>query len=100
MREAKACEHIRNRLDEDGCFTPIVADIHFTPKVAIACAEFVDKVRVNPGNFADGRKSFDSIDELSDADIKEAQAEIEESFAPLVQKLKKLNKSMRIGVNH
>eukprot|EP00448_Togula_jolla_P012108 CAMPEP_0170595968 /NCGR_PEP_ID=MMETSP0224-20130122/14851_1 /TAXON_ID=285029 /ORGANISM="Togula jolla, Strain CCCM 725" /LENGTH=769 /DNA_ID=CAMNT_0010920197 /DNA_START=50 /DNA_END=2359 /DNA_ORIENTATION=- len=100
MREAKACEHIKRRLLEDGYTTPIVADIHFTPKVALVCADFVDKVRVNPGNFADGRKSFDTIDELSEKDIEEAKAIIEESFAPLVLKLKEKNKALRIGVNH
>mmetsp|Transcript_72139 Transcript_72139/g.146305 ORF Transcript_72139/g.146305 Transcript_72139/m.146305 type:complete len:804 (+) Transcript_72139:89-2500(+) len=100
MREAKACEHIKRRLLEDGYTTPLVADIHFTPKVALACADFVDKVRVNPGNFADGRKSFDTIDELGEDDIKGAQAQIEESFAPLVMKLKEQNKALRIGVNH
>eukprot|EP00930_Biecheleria_cincta_P053007 TRINITY_DN3832_c0_g1_i1.p1 TRINITY_DN3832_c0_g1~~TRINITY_DN3832_c0_g1_i1.p1 ORF type:complete len:830 (-),score=153.20 TRINITY_DN3832_c0_g1_i1:319-2532(-) len=100
MKEAKACEHIRRRLDEDGCTTPIVADIHFTPKVALVCADFVDKVRVNPGNFADGRKSFNTIDKLSEEDMREAQAHIEEAFAPLVLKLKEKNKALRIGVNH
>jgi len=100
MREAKACEHIKRRLLEDGYRTPIVADIHFTPKVALVCADFVDKVRVNPGNFADGRKSFDTIDELKEEDIESAQAAIEEVFAPLVLKLKEQGKAMRIGVNH
>jgi (E)-4-hydroxy-3-methylbut-2-enyl-diphosphate synthase len=100
MTQAKACEFIRKRLDEDGYSTPIVADIHFTPKVALKCAEYVDKVRVNPGNFADGRKSFDSIDELTEEDMKEARDAIEEAFAPLVLKLKERGAAMRIGVNH
>jgi (E)-4-hydroxy-3-methylbut-2-enyl-diphosphate synthase len=100
MREAKACEFIRKRLDEDGYSTPIVADIHFTPKVALACADWVDKVRVNPGNFSDGRKSFDTISELTKEDIDEAKAAIEEDFAPLVKKLKEKGKALRIGVNH
>eukprot|EP00933_Yihiella_yeosuensis_P045150 TRINITY_DN40475_c0_g1_i1.p1 TRINITY_DN40475_c0_g1~~TRINITY_DN40475_c0_g1_i1.p1 ORF type:complete len:817 (-),score=209.63 TRINITY_DN40475_c0_g1_i1:118-2502(-) len=100
MKEAKACEHIKKRLLEDGYKTPIVADIHFTPKVALVCADFVDKVRVNPGNFADGRKSFDTIDELSEKDIKECQEQIEEALTPLVLKLKEKGKAMRIGVNH
>ncbi|CAE7469373.1 ISPG [Symbiodinium natans] len=100
MREAKACEHIKKRLLEDGYKTPLVADIHFTPKVALVCADFVDKVRVNPGNFADGRKSFDTIDELSEEDVQEAKDAIEEALTPLVLKLKEQNKSMRIGVNH
>eukprot|EP00927_Polykrikos_kofoidii_P053559 TRINITY_DN48168_c0_g1_i1.p1 TRINITY_DN48168_c0_g1~~TRINITY_DN48168_c0_g1_i1.p1 ORF type:complete len:831 (-),score=166.12 TRINITY_DN48168_c0_g1_i1:216-2708(-) len=100
MREAKACEHIKRRLLEDGYTTPIVADIHFTPKVALVAADFVDKVRVNPGNFTDGRKSFDTITELTPEDIKAAQDDIEASLAPLVMKLKEKNKALRIGVNH
>ncbi|CAE8717680.1 unnamed protein product, partial [Polarella glacialis] len=100
MTEAKACEHIKRRLLEDGYHTPIVADIHFTPKVALACADFVDKVRVNPGNFTSGRKSFDTISELTEEDIKEAQAGIEAALVPLVLKLKEKGKAMRIGVNH
>jgi len=100
MREAKACEHIKSRLLEDGYTTGLVADIHFTPKVALACADFVDKVRVNPGNFTEGRKSFDTISELTEADVQEAQDQIEEALAPLVLKLKAQNKALRIGVNH
>lgn len=98
MREAKACGEIRRRLDEDGCRTPLVADIHFNPKVALAVAEVIDKVRVNPGNFADGRKSFDSIDGEFNATA--AQEAIEEVFAPLVLKLKEKGRALRIGVNH
>lgn len=100
MREAKACEHIKRRLLEDGYTTPIVADIHFTPKVALLAAEHVDKIRVNPGNFVDGRKSFGTIDELSGDDVKEAQTAIEETLTPLVLKLKEKGKALRIGVNH
>merc|ERR1719217_319915 len=88
MREARACEHIKKRLLEDGYTTPIVADIHFTPKVALVAAEHCDKIRVNPGNFSDGRKSFDTIKDLTEADIQEARDAIEEDFAPLVKKLK------------
>jgi len=100
MKEAKACEHIKRRLLEDGYATPIVADIHFTPKVAMVVADFVDKIRVNPGNFADGRKSFDTIIELTDDDIKQSREAIEEALVPLVLKLKEKNKALRIGVNH
>eukprot|EP00746_Dinoflagellata_sp_MGD_P165761 gnl/MRDRNA2_/MRDRNA2_95222_c0_seq1.p1 gnl/MRDRNA2_/MRDRNA2_95222_c0~~gnl/MRDRNA2_/MRDRNA2_95222_c0_seq1.p1 ORF type:complete len:806 (-),score=170.01 gnl/MRDRNA2_/MRDRNA2_95222_c0_seq1:228-2645(-) len=100
IREAKACGEIKRRLEEDGCRTPLVADIHFNPKVALAVVDNVDKVRVNPGNFADGRKSFDSIDDMGEEAQKQAMAAIEEVFAPLVLKLKEQNKALRIGVNH
>mmetsp|Transcript_69735 Transcript_69735/g.167416 ORF Transcript_69735/g.167416 Transcript_69735/m.167416 type:complete len:791 (-) Transcript_69735:223-2595(-) len=100
MTEARACEKIKKQLLEDGYTTPIVADIHFTPKVALVVADHVDKVRVNPGNFTDGRKSFDTISELTEEDIAEAKADIAESFVPLVLKLKEKGKALRIGVNH
>merc|ERR1719356_1878792 len=100
MKEALACEKIKERLLEDGYTTPLVADIHFTPKVALKVAEYVDKVRVNPGNFADGKKSFDTITELTEENIKEAQEAIDEVLTPLILKLKSQNKSLRIGVNH
>jgi len=99
-KQAKAVEHIKRRLLEDGYTVPLVADIHFTPKVALMVADHIDKVRVNPGNFADGRKSFDTLTELTEDDIEEAKAEIEKSLVPLILKLKSMNKSMRIGVNH
>jgi 4-hydroxy-3-methylbut-2-en-1-yl diphosphate synthase IspG/GcpE len=55
MVEAKACAEIKRRLMADGYTTPLIADIHFAPKVALAVAECFDKIRINPGNFADGR---------------------------------------------
>lgn len=100
MREAKACEHIKRRLLEDGYKTPIVADIHFTPKVALVAADFCDKIRVNPGNFTAGRKSFDTITELTEKDKEEVLAKIDEAFSPLVVKLRDQGKALRIGVNH
>lgn len=54
MQEAKACAEIKKKLVEDGYNTPLIADIHFAPKVAMMVAECFDKIRVNPGNFADG----------------------------------------------
>lgn len=100
MREAKAMEFIKKRLLEDGYKTPLVADIHFTPKVALHVADFVDKVRINPGNFADGKKSFDTIEKLTEEDIEQYIAEIDENLSPLILKLKDLGKAMRVGVNH
>ena len=62
MQEAKACVEIKKTLLEKGYTTPLIADIHFAPKVAMTVAECFDKIRVNPGNFADGRKTFEEID--------------------------------------
>jgi 4-hydroxy-3-methylbut-2-en-1-yl diphosphate synthase IspG/GcpE len=59
MKDAKACMKIREGLDARGYNTPLCADMHFAPKVALAVADAVEKVRINPGNFVDGRKTFD-----------------------------------------
>jgi len=100
QREADACQKIKDGLLKKGYKTPLVADIHFAPKIAMQVAECFDKIRVNPGNFADGRKKFEDIV----YDTPEAyQAEldfIEETFTPLVLKCKENNVAMRIGTNH
>ncbi|MDP1880573.1 MAG: flavodoxin-dependent (E)-4-hydroxy-3-methylbut-2-enyl-diphosphate synthase, partial [Parachlamydiaceae bacterium] len=58
MKEAEACEHIKNGLVQRGYNIPLVADIHFYPPAAMSVVDFVDKVRINPGNFVDKRASF------------------------------------------
>ena len=63
-------------------------------------AEAFEKIRVNPGNFADGRKKFDEIVYDDESDFVAGREAIEEMFAPLVEKCKKLNRAMRIGTNH
>merc|ERR1719160_2268295 len=60
-KEANACYDIREKLFKLGYDTPLVADIHFQPKVALRVAEAFEKIRVNPGNFADGRKKFEEL---------------------------------------
>jgi len=100
MVEAKACAEIKEELLKRGYETPLVADIHFAPKVALLVAESFDKIRVNPGNFMDGRKTFEEKqydDETAYA--KELEA-MEELFTPLVLKCKELGRCMRIGTNH
>jgi len=100
QREANACLKIKEGLLAKGYDTPLVADIHFAPKIAMQVADAFDKIRINPGNFADGRKSFD---EKSYDDAAAYQAEldyIEETFTPLVLKCKEQNIAMRIGTNH
>lgn len=99
-REAKACADIRRRLFEDGYDVPLVADIHFQPAVAMAVAECFEKIRVNPGNFADGRKTFDVINYDDPKQFEEERAYIEEVFTPLVLKCKELGRCIRIGTNH
>lgn len=99
MKEAEACEGIKNTLVAKGYNVPLVADIHFYPPAAIKVVDFVDKVRINPGNFVDKRASFKTI-EYDDATYALEIEKIEEKFAPLIEKCKRLKRSMRIGTNH
>jgi 1-hydroxy-2-methyl-2-(E)-butenyl 4-diphosphate synthase len=98
-KEAEACEAIKNKLIRIGCNVPIVADIHFYPPAALLVADFVDKVRINPGNFVDTRASFKKIVYSDDIYQKEI-LKIEEEFLPLIEKCKKRGIAMRIGTNH
>ncbi len=99
MREANACEAIKNRLVADGYTIPLVADIHFYPPAAMRVVDFVDKVRVNPGNFVDKRATFKVL-EYDDATYAAEIEKIEQKFGPLVDKCKALGRAMRIGTNH
>lgn len=99
IKEADACEGIKNSLIRKGYLIPVVADIHFFPAAAMRVVDFVDKVRVNPGNFVDKRASFKVIDYDDDSYQKELDR-IEEKFSPLVEKCKLLKRAMRIGTNH
>lgn len=99
MKESDACEQIKNELIKRGYTIPLVADIHFYPPAAMRVADFVDKVRINPGNFVDKRASFKVI-EYDDASYADELLRIEEKFTPLIEKCKRLKRSMRIGTNH
>ena len=97
-RHAQNLQNIKDELNKKGYPAPLVADIHFTPNAAEIAAQIVEKVRINPGNYADQKKF--KIREYSD---KEYQLEIErihEKFSPLVKLCKKHNTAMRIGTNH
>ncbi|MBF5059938.1 (E)-4-hydroxy-3-methylbut-2-enyl-diphosphate synthase [Candidatus Neptunochlamydia vexilliferae] len=98
-KEAEACEAIKNTLVQKGYTIPLVADIHFYPPAAMLVAEYVDKVRVNPGNFVDKRATFKTI-EYDDATYAAEIEKIFETFGPLVEKCKKLGRAIRIGTNH
>lgn len=99
IKEADACEEIKNSLIARGIDMPLVADIHFYPPAALKVADFVDKVRVNPGNFVDKRASFKTI-EYDDISYAIELEKIEEKFTPLVEKCKRLKRAIRIGTNH
>jgi (E)-4-hydroxy-3-methylbut-2-enyl-diphosphate synthase len=96
--EAENLRNIREELHKLGYNTPLVADIHFTPNAAEIAARIVDKVRVNPGNYAD-KKKFEEIvytDESYAAELKR----IRDRFIPLVEICKEHGTAMRIGTNH
>jgi (E)-4-hydroxy-3-methylbut-2-enyl-diphosphate synthase len=99
-KEAQACMKIREQLFKDNYYTPLVADIHFQPAVALMVAEAFEKIRINPGNFVDGRKSFEVINYDDPKEFELEQQMIEEIFTPLVLKCKELNRAIRIGTNH
>lgn len=97
-KEAENLAEIRNRLLALGYDTPLVADIHFTPNAAEIAARIVEKVRVNPGNYAD-KKKFEQI-EYDDAAYLAEIDRIRERFMPLVRICKEHGTAMRIGTNH
>ncbi|GLC39356.1 hypothetical protein PLESTB_000893800 [Pleodorina starrii] len=99
-KEAEACMHIREQLFKDRYDVPLVADIHFQPTVAMMVADAFEKIRINPGNFVDGRKSFDVINYDDPREFEAERELIEETFTPLVLKCKELGRAIRIGTNH
>ena len=99
-READACMKIREKLFKKGYDIPLCADMHFQPKVALMVAEAVEKIRINPGNFADGRKDFDEHVYETEEDYFQERGYLVEAMIPLVQKCKELERCMRIGTNH
>jgi (E)-4-hydroxy-3-methylbut-2-enyl-diphosphate synthase len=98
VKDAENLKNIRDELRKRGCMVPLVADIHFLPKAAMAAVEYVEKIRINPGNYAD-KKKF-AIREYTDDQYLEELARIEEAFTPLVKRCKELGRAMRIGTNH
>jgi (E)-4-hydroxy-3-methylbut-2-enyl-diphosphate synthase len=98
IKEAQNLENIRKELRNRGFNTPLVADIHFTPNAAELAARIVEKVRVNPGNYAD-KKKFEHID-YSDFAYEAELDRIRERFTPLVKICKEYGTAMRIGTNH
>ena len=96
--EANNLLNIKNELRKRGYHTPLVADIHFTPNAAEIAARIIEKVRVNPGNYAD-KKNFKFIEYTDQAYLEEIDR-IRERFTPLVKICKEHGTAMRIGTNH
>ena len=98
MKEAQNLEEIKKELRRRGYTVPLIADIHFTPNAAELAARIVEKVRVNPGNYAD-KKRFEEI-EYTDASYEKELERIRHKFTPLVKICKEYGTAMRIGTNH
>jgi len=98
QREAENLAAIRDELRRRGVRIPLVADIHFTPNAALIAAEYVEKVRINPGNFAD-KKKF-AVREYDDSEYAVEIERVAERFRPLVRRCKELGRALRIGTNH
>ncbi len=98
VKDAANLKNIVAELHARGCFVPIVADIHFKPDAAMEAANWVEMVRINPGNYADSKKF--AVKEYTDDAYAAELGRIEEKFTPLVLKLKELKRALRIGTNH
>ena len=89
---------IRKEMEKRGINRPLVADIHFNPQLAINVCEFVEKVRINPGNFADQKKFL--IREYTDQQYEDELEKVEKKIIPLIKNLKRYRCALRIGTNH
>ena len=98
VKDAANLKNVETELHAQGCSVPIVADIHFKPDAAMEAAQWVEMVRVNPGNYAD-KKKF-AVREYTDEAYNAELVRIEEQFTPLVLLCKQLGRAMRIGTNH
>jgi len=98
IKDAQNLDEIKKELRKRGYNVPLIADIHFTPNAAELAAKIVEKVRVNPGNYAD-KKKFQQI-EYTDETYQEELDRIREKFTPLVEICKEHGTAMRIGTNH
>src|SRR6476646_10452590 len=94
VKDSRNLEHIVKGLQERGCNVPIVADIHFKPEAAMEAAKWVDKVRINPGNYADSKKF--AVREYTDEQYEAELGRIRERFSPLVELCKQRGIAMRI----
>ena len=98
VKDAANLQHIVAGLRARGCDVPIVADIHFKPEAAMEAAKWVEKVRINPGNYADSKKF--AVKEYTDEQYAAELERIRERFTPLVELCKSRGVALRIGTNH
>ncbi|WP_045025604.1 (E)-4-hydroxy-3-methylbut-2-enyl-diphosphate synthase [Draconibacterium sediminis] len=99
LSDAESLKVIKKELVDRGYNTPLIADIHFNPKLAEVAAQYVSKVRINPGNFYDKRAQFKNKI-YTDEEYKQELDIIEKQFVPFIKMLKETKTAMRIGANH
>lgn len=99
VREAENMRLINTGVREAGCNVPLVADVHFNPKVADVAALYAEKVRVNPGNYVDAARTFKHI-EYTEEEYAQELKKIEERFVPFLRICRENHTAVRIGVNH
>ncbi|CAG9481418.1 4-hydroxy-3-methylbut-2-en-1-yl diphosphate synthase, putative [Plasmodium vivax] len=100
VQEAEASYHIKEKLLAQNITIPLVADIHFNPKISLMAADVFDKIRINPGNYVDGRKKWINKIYKTREEFDQGKLFIQEKFIPLIEKCKRLNRAIRIGTNH
>ena len=98
-REAENLQNIVRELRLQGFMTPLVADVHFNPNVADVAARYVEKVRINPGNYVDPARTFRHL-EYTDEEYQAELRKIEERFVPFLRICREHHTAIRIGVNH
>lgn len=99
VREAENLKNINAGLRSDGFSTPLVADVHFNPRVADVAARYAEKVRINPGNYVDPARKFIKL-EYTDEEYARELKKIEDRFVPFLNICKENHTAIRIGVNH
>jgi len=99
IKEAENLMNINAALRQDGYMVPLVADIHFNPKVADVAAQYVEKVRINPGNYVDAARTFKHL-EYTDEEYAQELQKIRDRFVPFLNICKENHTAIRIGVNH
>ena len=99
IKEAENLMNINAALRQDGYMVPLVADIHFNPKVADVAAQYVEKVRINPGNYVDAARTFKHLEYTEEEYAGELQ-KIRDRFVPFLNICKENHTAIRIGVNH
>lgn len=99
VKEAAVMADIKGYVKDAGCDVPLVADVHFNPKAAFKAAETCDKVRINPGNFADPAHRFETL-EFTDEQYEAELAKLRQRLVPFLDKCRECGTAIRLGVNH